>query len=53
MHERLMLVALEWPSSLSPASSPTLTHSEREVLAKFRCREAEVRVRVRVRVSYP
>ena len=41
LHERLMLVSLEWPSSLSPASSPTLTETERGVLASFRCREAE------------
>ena len=40
-HERLMLVSLDWPSSLSPASSPKLTGTEREVLARFRCREAE------------
>ena len=41
LHEKLMLVSLDWPSSLSPTSAPRLTENEREVLASFRCREAE------------
>ena len=44
LHEKLVLVSLEWPSSLSPLKaffSPGLTETERGPLTSFCCREAE------------
>ena len=44
LHEKLVLVSLEWPSSLSPLKaffSPGLTDEERAPLTSFCCREAE------------
>ena len=44
LHEKLVLVSLEWPSSLSPLKaffSPGLTETERAPLTSFCCREAE------------